>query len=261
VDNRKTRALITGASSGIGRELARVFARYGHNLVLAARNRERLDALAGELRETYGIEVEVLPQDLSVPKAASEIMRNLQEKALQIDVLVNNAGFDVYGFFHDTPMEKERQMIQVNMTALTELTKAVLGGMRERRYGRILNLGSTGSFAPSPYNAVYCATKAYVLSFSEAISEELRGSGVSATALCPGVTKTEFQQRADMTETRILKMGAMEARKVAEAGYRALMRGKRLVVPGLLNKILVYSSWLMPKGIALRIAKALLAKG
>lgn len=256
-----TSALITGASSGIGRELAKVFARNGHNLVLVARNKQRLDQLANELREGHGVRVEVIPQDLSVEKAAGEILGKLQQKSIRIDILVNNAGFDVYGRFYETEMGKELQMIQVNLVALTQLTKLLLGGMRERGYGRILNLGSTGSFVPSPLNAVYSATKAYVLSFSEAIAEELRGSGVTVTVLCPGATRTEFQQRAAMGDIRLLRFGAMDAEAVAEIGYRALMAGKRVVVPGLFNKLQVLSARLLPTGFVVRAAKAMLETG
>jgi short-subunit dehydrogenase len=254
----RTYALITGASSGIGRELARAFARQGHNLVLVARDWNRLNKLAGELRIDLGVAVEVIPQDLSLPGAAREVFRQVEKKSLLLNILVNNAGFDVYGDFDRTDMATELQMIQVNLVTLTELTKLVLSGMKQRRAGRILNVGSTGSFAPSPLNAVYSATKAYVLSFSLAIAEELRGSGVTVTALCPGVTRTEFQERAGITRIRLLRFGAMEAEAVAKAGYRALMAGKRVAVPGLYNKALVFFTRFLPGALVTRMAKSML---
>jgi short-subunit dehydrogenase len=253
-----TYALITGASSGIGRELAWAFARHGHNLVLVARDWNRLHKLAGELRAKLGVGVEVIPQDLSLAGAAREVFRQVEKKSILLDILVNNAGFDVYGDFDKTDMATELQMIQVNLVALTELTKLVLNGMKQRRYGRILNVGSTGSFAPSPLNAVYSATKAYVLSFSLAIAEELRGSGVTVTVLCPGATRTEFQQRAGITHIRLLRFGAMGAEAVAQTGYRALMAGKRLAVPGLYNKVQVALSRVLPGAFVARMAKSML---
>jgi short-subunit dehydrogenase len=202
--------------------------------------------------------VEVVPQDLAVEGAAQEILNKVEQKSIVIDILVNNAGFDVYGNFHETDMEKELQMIQVNLVALTELCKLLLGGMRKRGYGRILNLGSTGSFVPTPLNAVYSATKAYVLSFSEALAEELQGSGVTVTVLCPGATRTEFQQRAGITGVRLLRFGVMEAEAVAEIGYWAVMTGKRVVVPGLFNKVQVLCARLLPRSVMTRAAKAML---
>lgn len=240
------RTLVTGASSGIGRELARVFAHKGHDLILVARDKARLEQLADELRGETGVSVEVLPQDLSMPGAAQKILDQLAQKALTVDILVNNAGFDVYGYFHETDWAKELQMIQVNLIALTELTKLLLPKMLERGQGKILNLGSTGSIIPTPLNAVYSATKAYILNFSAALAEELHGSGVTVTVLCPGATFTEFQQRAGIKNIALLKFGAMEAKPVAEVGYRAVMSGKRVVVPGLFNKLQVLLSRLLP---------------
>ncbi len=253
-------ALITGASSGIGCELARVFARHGHDLVLVARDAQRLEQIAHELRESCRVAVEVIPQDLAVEGAVQTILGRLQQKALVIDVLVNNAGFDVYGDFCETDGVKERQMIQVNLVALTELCKRLVGGMKGRGYGRILNLGSTGSFIPTPLNAVYSATKAYVLSFSQAIAEELRGSGVTVTTLCPGVTFTEFQQRAGITGARLLRFGGMKAGPVAEAGYRAAMSGKRVAIPGLFNKLQVLGARLLPASVMTRLTKMMMSR-
>jgi hypothetical protein len=261
MSSAKTSALITGASSGIGYHLSKVFARHGHNLVLVARNQPRLNQLAGELQERFGVAVEVIPKDLSVETSAREIVNELQEKSLRIDMLVNNAGVDVYGCFQETEMAQELWMIQINLVTLTQLTKLLLSDMVAQGYGRILNLGSTGSFIPSPLNAVYSATKAYVLSFSEALAEELRGSGVTVTVLCPGATRTEFQRRAGMENVRLLRFGVMEAEKVAEIGYQALMAGKRVVVPGLLNKVQVLSARILPGRVLAKAAKVMLEIG
>jgi len=198
-------ALITGASSGIGYQLAMVFARNGHDLVLVARNMEKLRQLADHLRERFGTATKLISKDLSLRTSAQEIFDELRQESTSISILVNNAGIDVYGNFYETDATKELQMIEVNLVSLTQLTKLLLPDMRKRGYGRILNLGSTGSFISTPYNAVYSATKAYVLSFSEAIAEELQGSGITVTVLCPRATKTEFQKRANMEDVRLLK--------------------------------------------------------
>jgi short-subunit dehydrogenase len=253
-----THALITGASSGIGRELARIFAAHGCSLVLVARDWNRLQALAGELRAVFNVDVEIISQDLALEGAAREILKQLERKSIAVDVLVNNAGFDVYGSFHETDLAAEIRMIQVNLVALTELTKLVLAGMRQRGHGRILNLGSTGSFAPAPLNAVYAATKSYVLSLSLALAEELRGSGVTVTALCPGATRTEFQERAGMTRIRLLGLGVMSAEAVAMAGYRAVMAGRRVVIPGFVNRLQVLFSKLLPGALVTRMARSML---
>ena len=253
----EARALVTGASTGIGRELARVFAQHGHPLVLVARNGPRLHQLADELREQYKVAVDVLIKDLSLATTASELFQELNQKSLSINILVNNAGLDVYGDFVDTDWAEELRLLQVNLLTLTQLTKLLLKDMRAQGYGRILNLGSTGSFIPSPLNAVYSATKAYVLSFSEAVAEELRGSGVTITVLCPGVTRSEFHQRAGMERIRLLRFGVMEAGVVAEAGYQALMAGRRVVVPGWINQIQVLAARLLPSSVMTRIAKVM----
>lgn len=251
-------ALITGASSGIGRALAKVMARNGHNLVLVARNQPSLCQLSDELREEFRIATRVIPKDLSVLTATQEIVEEVQQHAIRIDILVNNAGFDVFGNFCETDMTKELQMIQVNLVSLTQLTKYLLADMRQQRSGRILNLGSTGSFIPSPLNAVYSATKAYVLSFSEAIAEELQGSGVTVTVLCPGATKTEFHKRASAENIRLLRFGVMDAETVAEIGYRAMMAGRRVVVPGLYNQVQLLFAKFLPRRIMAKMTKVML---
>jgi short-subunit dehydrogenase len=172
--------------------------------------------------------------------------------------LVNNAGVDVYGYFYDTDWTQELEMIQLNLVSLTHLTKLLLADMRQQGFGRILNLGSTGSFVPSPLNAVYSATKAYVWSFSTALAEELRGTGITVTVLCPGATRTEFQERAHIENVRLMRFGVMEAVAVAEAGYRAMISGRRIEVPGLYSKTQVLLTRLLPNSLMVRMAKAML---
>ena len=182
------------------------------------------------------------------------------QEAVSVDILVNNAGFDVYGNFYKTDLTRELQMIQVNLVTLTQLTKLLVGDMVKRRRGKILNLGSIGSFISSPLNAVYSATKAYVLSFSEAIAEELQGCGVTVTCLCPGPTRTEFQKRAQMGDVRLLKYGVMNADTVAQIGYRALMAGRRVVVPGLYNQIQIQFLRLLPRAGIVKLSKFMLQR-
>jgi hypothetical protein len=200
-----------------------------------------------------------MPKDLSQPTAAEEIYRELQSREIEIDVLVNNAGFNVYGPFWETSAQKELQMMQVHMLTLTHLTKLFLPGMLKRKFGKILNLASTASFTPGPGDAVYCATKAYVLSFSEAVAEELRGTGATVTALCPGPTRTEFAERADMADTKIFQGRLSSAAEVARAGYRALMQEQAIVVVGRTNKLLIFSLRFSPRNLVTRIAKGNIA--
>ena len=247
-------ALITGASSGIGYELSKLFAADGYNLVLVARSGQKLSEIASELAQTYGVRTTVLAKDLSDPASPDEIFATLQAQFIGVDVLVNNAGFGTYGPFAKIDWAEELRMVQVNVISLTHLTKLFLPGMIDRRSGRILNVGSTGSFAPGPLMAAYCATKAYVLSLSEAISEEVRGTGVSVTALCPGVTRTGFQARANVENVQLTSGSMMSAQQVAEAGYTALLRGQAIVVPGFVNQLLAFSVRITPSWLTRRIA-------
>jgi short-subunit dehydrogenase len=237
-------ALITGASSGIGLELARLFAKDGYNLVLVARDRTRLESLARELQCADQIQVISIVQDLAEPSAPQAIASQLASRSIEIDVLVNNAGTQVYGEFSGASLKQLLAMIQVNASTMVNLTHLVLQGMIRRGHGRILNVGSTGSFAPGPLNAVYCATKAFVLSFSEAISAELAGSDVSVTALCPGPTDTAFAARHDMQDVRLFRY-AMSPVRVAQIGYRALLRDRPLVVAGFGNQLQALAFQLM----------------
>jgi short-subunit dehydrogenase len=253
-------ALITGASGGIGYELAKLFARDRVPLVLVARTGHKLADVAAELRSLGAPRVDVIVADLARADAVSGLLAELTARGLDVDILVNNAGFGLSGSFATTDPATELEMIQLNVASLTMLTKGVLPGMLARRHGRILNVASTVGFQPGPFVAVYAATKAYVLSFSEALAEELRGSGVTVTTLSPGATATGFAARAGMQRSRVFRNGTtMSARAVAAAGYAAFKRGRRLVVPGLLNKMLVQSVRLSPRFMVLKIARALLA--
>lgn len=257
ITNQKT-ALITGASSGIGLELSRLFARDGYHLLLVARSADKLQALAAEMQQDYGVNVTVFLSDLSQPGAAQEVYRQVQNQGIQVDVLVNNAGFGILANLSDANLEDSLQMIQLNIASLTILTQLFLPGMINRHSGRILNVGSTGSFSPVPAMAVYAATKAYVLSFSEAIAAELRGTGVTVTALCPGVTMTGFQARSGVGSSRLNKMGSMSAAQVANIGYVALQRGQTVVVPGFLNWLLAFSTRLAPRSLITNMSKRMM---
>lgn len=248
--------LVTGASSGIGYELARLFAKDGKNLVVVARSRDRLEAQKKELENKHGTKVKVLAKDLSKPETPQEIFAELEKEHIEVDVLVNNAGFGVYGMFSQTNLQQELNMIQVNITSLTQLTKLFLGKMLDNKAGWILNVGSVGSFVPSPVEAVYGGTKSFVLSFSEALACELKGTGVSVTCLCPGFTYTRFQERAfgkapTPREQRLL----MDAAKVATTGYKALTKRRGMVLPGPLNSFLFsFLIRFFPRSLVTRVA-------
>ncbi len=243
-------ALVTGASHGIGFEFCRLFARDGYDVVMVARSAESMEQAAETMRQNFGVRVHVMPKDLSVPGAAQSLFADVESKGLTIDALVNDAGFGLFGTFAETDLQREVQMIQVNMTTLTELTKLCLPGMIARKSGRILNVASTAAFQPGPLMAVYYATKAYVLSFSEAVGYELKGTGVTVTALCPGPTKSAFQAEAKMTKSRLFQGRVMDAETVAEAGYRGLMRGRSIVIPGARNRTLAFLTRFTPRRMA-----------
>ncbi len=232
-------ALVTGASSGIGQELARVLAREGHDLVLVARREPELRALGDELSKRYGATSTVITADLSDPEGPQHVYDEVSAAGLSVDVLVNNAGFGGHGRFSETSADEELRMLAVNVVALTALTKLFLPAMTTRGRGHVLNVASTAAFQPGPFMAVYYASKAYVLSFTEAIAEELAGTGVTATALCPGVVLSGFQQAAGLgADQPMLKSPGMKSASfVAEAAYDGMVRGKRIVIPGALNKV------------------------
>ncbi|MDJ0615773.1 MAG: SDR family oxidoreductase [Calothrix sp. MO_192.B10] len=260
-EKRTPTALITGASGGIGYELGRIFAKDKYNLVLVARNEAKLTQIANDFRTKFGITVTIIIKDLSLATAPEEIFNQLQQENIIVDVLVNNAGFGMYGLFQDTDLSTELQMLQVNVVCLTHLTKLLLKDMVKQGSGKILNVASTAAFQPGPLMAVYYATKAYVLSFSEAIANELEGTGVSVTALCPGPTKSGFQQRAAMEDSKMVKdRKIMDAKTVAQIGYRGLMSGKTVVIPGIKNQLLAQSIRFTPRKLVTKIVRGMQEK-
>jgi len=241
-------ALVTGASSGIGYELCKLFATDRTDLVLVARDLDRLSRIAEELNAATGISITPMGIDLADPASPDEVWRRVQEAGLTVEYLVNNAGFGTFGPFVETGRESSLKLLQLNIHALTNLTALFLPGMVERDSGRIMNVASTAAFQAGPLMATYYASKAYVLHFSEAIAEELEGKGVSVTALCPGPTVTEFHARANMESSGlVVDRKAMTAEAVAEAGYQGMMRGRTLVTPGLSNKLLTFIVRLAPR--------------
>ncbi|MCF4167433.1 SDR family oxidoreductase [Zavarzinia compransoris] len=257
-------ALVTGASSGIGTDLAREFARDGHDLILVARNEAALTALATEVAAEHGVTATVIAADLSDPAAPRRLFDDVTARGLSVDVLVNNAGFGDGSHFAGATREKTMGMIQVNIAALTDLMHAFLPGMVARGRGRVLNVASTAAFQPGPGMAVYCATKAYVLSLSEAVAEELKGTGVTVTTLCPGPTRTNFMDVADVADNALFSKGlvpVMTAAEVARIGFRAAKRGQVIVVAGLLNQIGAFTPRLAPRSFTRRLTGRLLASG
>jgi short-subunit dehydrogenase len=258
---RKT-AVITGASSGIGRELARLFAADGYDLIVTARRVERLQQLADKLGQAHGIGVHIIPMDIAQSYAGKALWQAIIDVTPDIDVLVNNAGFGEAVDFAEQRPENIERMIHLNISTLTALTRHALPGMIERKCGKILNVASLAGFQPGgPGMAVYWATKSYVLSFSRGLRSELRGSGVSVTVLCPGPTATEFEQAASAQKTLLFNwIKPMDARVVAFAGYRGMKRGCGVVVPGLFNKFLAISMKFSPSAGVLEITRLLLAR-
>jgi len=247
-------ALITGASAGLGAEYARLFAADKHDLVLVARRRDRLEALARELEAARGVKARVVAADLAAPDGVSRVVEEVRRLGLEIDFLVNNAGFGTSGAFVELDLGRELEMIQVNITALVSLTRAFLPAMCSRRRGRILNVGSTAGFPPGPFMAVYYASKAFVNSFTEALWYELRGTGVTATVSCPGATATEFAKVAGNASSLLFRLGAASAATVARQGYRAMMKGRPMVIHGLKNKLTVQSLRISPRAVARAVA-------
>ena len=249
-------ALITGGSVGIGLELAKQFASHGHDLILSARHRDALEAAAGAIREKYGVEVTVIAEDLTDPNATQRLYDAVLAAELDVHFLVNNAGFGLGGAFADTDASRELGMIQVNVSALTHLTKLFLPAMIKRNSGRILNVASTAAFQPGPLMSVYFATKAYVLSFSQALDEELRNTGVSVTCLCPGATDTQFAKTAKVQNSRLFAtVGIAKADDVAKYGYDALMRGERVAIHGLRNKIMIQAERFAPRKLVTKFTR------
>lgn len=252
-------ALITGASLGIGREIAQLFAQDGYHLALVARNSAKLAEFANELQGQFGISAKSFPLDLSAESAPQFLFDQLARESVPIDVLVNNAGYGKLGMFAEIPLQESLGQIQLNITALTSLTKLFLQPMIERKSGKILNVASTAGFQPGPLMAVYYATKAFVISFSEALANEVRGSGVTVTCLCPGATDTNFQKRAGTERTNLFRrMRPMNAETVARDGYRALMKGKPLVISGGRNWLLAESLRVSPRRLVTALSRKVL---
>ncbi len=255
-------ALITGASGGIGYEFARVLARNGYNLVLVARSEDKLKQLAVDLENNQGITAKVIAQDLATPTAPDELYQTLQNEGVTIDILINNAGFATYGHFVELDLQRELQMMQLNMMTLTHLTGLFGRAMVARKRGKILNVASTAAFQPGPLMAVYYATKAYVLSFSEALANELQGTGVTVTALCPGPTESGFQARASMEDSKLVSGGGlMTSDEVAEVGYQGLMTNKTVVIPGFKNRMLALTPRFLPRNLVTQTVRTMQERG
>ena len=241
-------ALVTGASGGIGEALARTLAAKGHDLVLVARSADKLQNLADELISAQKISAQIISADLGVPGAGHALATTLTDRGIVIDVLVNNAGFADFGEFHLADPRKLDSMISLNICTLTELMRELVPGMVARKSGRVLNVASTAAFMPGPLMAVYYATKAYVLSVSEAVAEELNGTGVTVTALCPGPTESGFQAVAAMENSKLIKgRKIMDSQTVAELGVKAMLAGKPMIVTGFKNKLQAMSPKFTPR--------------
>lgn len=255
---RRPIAIVTGASSGIGRDLAELFARDGHDLILVARRQDALDTVARELTDRYGVSCDPFVADLARRLERERLAVRIRTVDHHIDALVNNAGMGTHGYFRETDLERELAIIEVNVAALTHLTKVVLPGMLERKRGRIVNVSSVAAFQPGPLMAVYYASKAFVQSFSEALAEEVEGTGVTVTAICPGPTVTEFHEAAGLRgDTPNVGAPKMTSREVAEAAYRGAAEGKRVVVTGLRNKVVVVANRLLTRRRMTRIVRRL----
>jgi len=246
-ENKGKTVLITGASNGFGMEFAKLFAKDGYNLALVARSESRLKELGYGLQDKYGLEkVYIITSDLTRPEAPQEIYNELKKAGVRIDVLINNAGVGVHGFFHETDLDRELSMIQLNINSLVHLTKLFLRDMKARNDGKILNMASVVSFMPSPLMAVYAASKAFVLSFSEALANELEHTNVTVTALCPGASNTYFFKRADAEKSRAANGPLSEPSDVAREGYEALMKEETKIVSGIMNKVQTSASHIIP---------------
>lgn len=251
-------ALITGATTGIGLELAKIFAKNKFNLVIVSRNESGLKKVSDSLINEFKVSVKSISKDLSKDKAANEVYNEIINENISIDILVNNAGFGIHGAFSETDLNEDIEMIQLNITSLVILTKLFLHDMIKHSSGKIMNVASTAAFQPGPMMAIYYATKSFVLSFSEAIGEELSNTNITVTALCPGPTKTEFQDRAGINKIKLVSRNLfpmMTAQDVARIGYEGMMKGKRIVIPGFLNKMLPVTLRFVPRSIVSKISK------
>ncbi|MCP3103742.1 SDR family oxidoreductase [Myxococcus sp. K15C18031901] len=255
-------ALITGASAGLGEQFAHRFAREQVDVILVARGASRLEALAAKLEQEHGVKAHVLPADLSRPEAPEQVFAQVKERGLAVDFLVNNAGFGSSGPFLDQDLAREAEMVEVNCTALLKLTHLFARDMRTRGFGRVLNIASTAGFQPGPYMATYYATKAFVVSLSEAVSHELKGTGVSVSCHCPGATHTEFAARAGNDKSRLFqRSGVARAPEVVDHAYRVMMRGEVLAIHGLLNALATFMVRFSPRAAVRYVAAGLNQKG
>ena len=250
-------ALITGASVGLGKDFADIFAKAGYDLILVARSKDKLDEIANDIKSKYAKRVTVIAKDLSQVGAANELWKAITKQKLEVDCLVNNAGFGSNGEFLESTFEKESSMIQLNVNFLVELTYLVAKKMKEKKSGEILNVASSAAFQPGPFMSNYYATKAYVLSFSEGISEELAPYGITVSVLCPGPTKTDFFKNAEMQDTNLAKNSflVMESYKVAQIGYTALKSKQTVKIAGSLNFLMAQSIRLSPRYLVRKLVK------
>jgi len=256
MNNMKRTALITGASGGLGVEFARIHASKGDDLVLVARSKAKMDQLKIELENEFAVSVCVIAIDLSVTSALQLIYDELKSQHIHVDYLINNAGFGDFGLFAECDWERQLEMINLNITALAGLTRLFLPEMIRSGFGKILNIASTAAFQPGPTMSIYFATKAFVLSFSEAIANELKGTGVTVTALCPGATETGFKSAAALGKSNLFKgNGIARSKDVAEFGYKAMMKGKTVVVQGFLNLLMAESVRFAPRNLVTVIAR------
>lgn len=250
----KERALITGGSVGIGAALADVFAAHGHDLILVSRSREKLDARGDAIRKQFGVDVVCIPEDLTDRHGPTHLYDKVRARGLDVHYLVNNAGVGLYGKFATTDLDAELKMIQLNVTSVVDLTKRFLPSMIARRSGRILNVASMAAFVPGPWMSVYYATKAFLLSFSQAIDYELKANGITVTTLCPGPTESEFKVRAGSQRSRLFESFVMDAPRVARVGYDGMMKGKAVAIPGLRNKLIPVATRLTPRPLIAKLS-------
>jgi len=257
----KETALITGASSGIGYEFSQILAAKGYDLIITARNTEKLDQLREKILEEYQVNVTVIPKDLSIVTSSKELYLEIKRQKLKITLLINNAGFGDYNEFSTSDIEKQLQMVQLNISSVISLTRYFVEDMKISNYGKILNVSSILAFFPMPLFSVYAATKSFVLSFSEALNEELKPTNISITCLCPGPTRSNFTKNSEMEHSRAYKnLKQAKPKDVAKLGIRAMLKGNRTVIYGFGNKILVFSTRLGTRGLVLKISKFISGK-
>jgi uncharacterized protein len=253
----KGTVLITGASSGIGYKFAERFAKDKYNIVVIARSEDKLKSLKEKLESLYGITVYSYTKDLSIQEEVNDLYQQLQNENIEVDILINNAGFGLYGEFVQTDLDEELNMIDLNIKTLTQLTKLIVKDMVKRNKGKILNVSSTAAFQPGPLMAVYYATKAYVLSFTEALENELKGTNVTVSVLCPGPTATNFTSRAKLGESKLFNRGVMNVDDVVRIGYDEFMKGKTLIIPGFKNRFLANSVRFLPRKVVTSVVRSM----